>query len=359
MPRKALSKPFVRIACAAAIASGAADLDADTVVTQDGARLTGEITKIADGTIRMTTDYAGELKIDQAKVASFSTDDPVSVRLVSGTTMAGPVQSGDDGEIRIQSEDGVLNTSVDRVKSSWQPDGEDPRAARLREQKEALERHWNYEAGIDLLAKEGNSEEFSLGTNFVAKLKSPDDMLKFYGRYEQREKNGDKTEDSVLGGGEYEAFFSDIFGWFVRQELEHDNIEQIELRSTSAGGLSYRLIDEANHNLVARSGLGFRFTSYQTAREDESDPTLDFGLDHMYRQEGLFVLRNSLQYLPSISDFADYRAVQDSSLELPIGTSDFWNLRLGLRNEYDSDPVAPENLDTTYYTEMVLDWGGE
>ena len=39
-----------------------------------GARLVGKVTKIADGKIYLTTDYAGDLTIVQSEVSAISTD---------------------------------------------------------------------------------------------------------------------------------------------------------------------------------------------------------------------------------------------------------------------------------------------
>ena len=47
---------------------------ADVVETASGARLVGKVTKIADGKIYLTTDYAGDLTIVQSEVSAISTD---------------------------------------------------------------------------------------------------------------------------------------------------------------------------------------------------------------------------------------------------------------------------------------------
>ena len=52
---------------------------ADVVVTNDGAQLTGQITRIEAGVIHLTTTYAGNLEIQQAQVTSFETETPINV----------------------------------------------------------------------------------------------------------------------------------------------------------------------------------------------------------------------------------------------------------------------------------------
>lgn len=323
---------------------------ADVIRTTDGATLTGTITLIDKGVIHLDTAYAGTLEIKQDLVESFESDEPRVLRLESGTVMAGPIKGSDDGTIRIQSEDGVLETSTSKVAAAWAPDSEDPEVARNR-------REWRYDASFDLSGKDGNTDKYELGTSLKAELKGPDDTLAFFFRYEQAEEEDNKTEDNIAGGGSYESFFSETLGWYVRTELENDRIEDIDLRSTSAGGLSYRLINKDHQSLIARSGLGYRYTSYgDDDKDDESSATLDFGLAHSYQFENKIQIKNELTYVPAIDDFGNYRVVHDSGIEIPVGSSDNWKVRMGLKNDYDSDTSADEKMDTSYYTRMIYSW---
>jgi putative salt-induced outer membrane protein YdiY len=322
---------------------------ADVVRTLDGAQLTGTITLIDKGVIHLDTAYAGTLKIQQEQVASFESEQPRVLRLESGTIMAGPVASDAQGNLRIHSEDGVLETSTKKVAAAWSPGSEDPAVARNR-------RDWRYEASVDLTGKSGNTDKYRLGTSLHAELKGPDDTLAFFFEYEQAEDDGDKTEDRAMGGGSYESFFSEVIGWYVRTELETDRIDNVKLRSTSAGGLSYRLINKDHQTLVARSGLGYRYTAFDGDSEDESSATLDFGLAHSYRFNDLFKMKNELTFVPAIDDFSTYRAVHDSGIEFPVGSGDNWKIRMGIKNEYESETAAEEKLDTSYYTKMIYSW---
>lgn len=322
---------------------------ADRVRTTDGAELVGTITLIDKGVIHLDTSYAGTLKIQQDQVASFESDESRVVRLDSGTVMAGPISSNGQSSIRIQSEDGVLETNTAKVTAAWSPGDEDPEVVRNR-------RDWRYQASLDLTGRDGNTDRFAFGTNLRAELKGPDDTLAFFFNYEQAEENDNKTEDRVAGGGSYESFFSEILGWYIRTELEADRIDNIGMRSTSAGGLSYRLINKDNQSLIARSGLGYRYTSFTDNTEDESSATLDFGLAHTYRYNEIFRMENDLTYVPAIDDFGNYRVVHDSGIVVPVGSSENWKLRFGIRNEYLSEPAAEEKLDTSYYTRMIYSW---
>ncbi len=322
---------------------------ADEVITTDGARLLGNITLIDKGTIHLETSYAGTLKISQEQVASFSTDEPRVVRLASGTIMSGPVASSSGGKLRIQSEDGVLETNTAQVAATWVPGSEDPQLARNR-------RQWRYDASLDLTGRSGNVDKFRLGTNMNAQLKGPNDALAFFFQHEQAEEEKLKTEDRLAGGASYESFFSKVMGWYIRTELETDRIDDIKFRSTSAGGLSYRLINKDRQSLVARSGVGYRYTAFTNNSPDESSATIDFGLAHDYEFKSFFVMQNDITFVPAVDDFSNYLIVHDSGFEIPIGSSENWKIRMGITNEYDSESTTPEKLDTRYYTRMIYSW---
>src|SRR5690606_40213461 len=75
----------------------------------------------------------------------------------------------------------------------------------------------------------------------------------------------------IIGGIEYESFFSKKVGWFVRQELEADEFEDIALRSTTGGGLSYRFRNTPDHKLIGRAGLSYIYESYDTRSEERRE----------------------------------------------------------------------------------------
>lgn len=343
-----MKKNIIILTTAALLSSFA---QADVVRTTDGATLTGTITLIDKGVIHLDTAYAGTLEIKQDQVESFESDEPRVLRLESGTVMAGPVAGGRDGSIRIESKDGVLETNTAKIAAAWAPDSEDPEVIRNR-------REWRYDASFDFTGKDGNTDKYRIGTSLVAELKSPDDTLRFFAEYEQAEEAENKTEDRSKGGTSYESFFSEKLGWYVRTDLESDKINEISLRSTSGAGFSYRLINKDHQTLVLRSGLGYRFTSYDDATDDESSATLDFGLAHTYQFNDRVFMKNDLAYAPALDDFANYTAVHDSGIEIPVGSGENWKIRMGIKNEYDSAPSASteEKLDTSYYTKMVYSW---
>jgi putative salt-induced outer membrane protein YdiY len=349
-----MNKTLSAVAIALAISSPAYALD--QVETLDGSVLTGTIKSISDSEITLVTSYAGELVLKRAQVKGFNTESPLFVRLKSGTTLAGQVSHNGNGELVIKGADATMTTSTAAVAESWSPADNDPQVVRAEKQRDALKRKWSYKAGVDVAGKSGNSKEFTSRVNVAATLKSKEDTLKFYGSLDKASQDGEDTSNEIILGSEYTSYFSEPYGWYVRGQVEKDDFEDLDLRTTVGSGLSYRAFNEDDHSLELRSGLGYRFESF-TDGTNESSPTLDFGLEHYWRFVTWADMTNSLTYEPAIDDFADYLLTHDSGVNIPLGLSDYWNIRFGLRNDYKSIPAdGKKNLDTSYYSRLQLKW---
>jgi putative salt-induced outer membrane protein YdiY len=327
-------------------------LKADVVDTKNGARLVGKIVKIEGGSVYLNTAYAGEIAVKQAEIAAIATDETVAVRLASGTRIDGRV-STESGELKVVGKDGTVTTTVDKVAASWAAGGEDPKVT-------AMQRKWTFQTAVDIAGKSGNTKSTSVGAGFVAALVSPQDTLKFYGNYQYATTTtsaGAKTTsaDQSKAGIDYASFFSERCGWFVRSELGNDRVEGVDLRSTTDFGGTYRFVNNDCQKLVGRLGAGYRFESYITG-PDNKGAVLSTGLSHSYVINSSCSIVTELQYLPSFEDFADYRFLHDSALEIPI-SSGFWKLRIGVSNQYNSRPLAGrKSMDTMYYTRLLLNW---
>lgn len=324
---------------------------ADTVTLKDGSVVNGVITRIEGGSIHLTTSFAGSIAIAQAQVQAFTTSNPLFVKTEDGATAFGQVSATDAG-IRITGTQSQTETSVGAVRSSWGIGGEDPEVA-------ALRRNWAFEVALDITGRDGNSDRFGTAFGFNATLKGPEDTLRFYGDYRFAEENGTTSEDALRGGVDYAAFFSKRLSWFVNAELGRDDVKDLELRARAAAGLGYSAIRSDKQNLTLRAGLGYR---YETYRNDPTDalrvnsPGLELGLLHDYTFS-YGTLNNSLLYVPAFEDLGNFILVHDSSLTMPVGAGDFWLLRVGINNEYTSEPgPGREELDTLYYVRLILAW---
>lgn len=322
---------------------------ADLVETRNGARLIGKVTKIDGVAITLSTDYAGDIVIKQGQVAVLRIDEPVVVRLAGGTVMAGTVTPAPDGKIQINGKDGVITTSVDKVAATWATGANDPALL-------ALELKWSYEAAADITGKTGNKEQFGSALSARAKRTGPTDVLQFYSAYNHQEADGVTSADQFQAGVDYANNFAGRKSWYVRDEAGFDRVKDIELYNLAATGFGYDFVKNPRQILTGRAGLAFRYEGYENpATEDVKSFGLDIGLHHEYTFNNSKLV-NDLTYVPAFDDFTNYLATHESYFEIPLASAR-WKLRIGISNDYASQPGAGvEKLDTTYFTRFVMSW---
>lgn len=326
-----------------------AQLMADTVDVKGGARIVGKVVKIDGGAVIVDTGYAGTISIKQSEVTAITTDAPVAVRLDSGTRIDGRLTGSGSGAIQIAGADGSISTSVDKLAASWAAGGKDPAIA-------ALERSWAYEAAVDVAGKTGNKEQLGTAASLRATLKTAQDTLQFYTAYDRQVTDGTKSADQFKAGVDYQNNFRGRSSWYVRDEGGFDRVKDIELYNIAAAGLGYDAIKEAKQTLTFRGGLSYRYEGYKNpATTDVKSAGLDFGLAHMLQfQDSRLV--NRVSYVPAFDDFGNYRLTHESFFEVPLAAPS-WKLRVGVNNDYNSQPGrGVEKLDTGYFTRFVLNW---
>jgi hypothetical protein len=328
------------------LALGAVKLCADTVEIKNGSRITGKITSIDAGSVVISTDYAGTITIKQSQVASIATDDPVALRLASGTRYDGRVTAGTNGDIQIAGSDGTISTSMDKVAASWAAGAVDP----------LLERNWAYEASIDVSGKTGNREQVGTAGEVRASLKTVQDLLQFYSSYNRQVSDGTKSADQFKAGVDYQNNFAGRKSWYVRDEGGFDRVKDIELYNIAAAGLGFDIIKEPKRLLTGRAGLSFRYEGYRDPfTPDVKSMGLDLGINSDL-EFGNSKLVTRIAYVPTFEDFANYRLTHESYYQIPLAHP-AWKLRLGVSNDYNSQPPRGiEKLDTAYFTRLVLNW---
>jgi hypothetical protein len=324
---------------------------ADVVVTTNGARLVGKITSISDGTVAMSTDYAGDIKVKQDLVASIETDHPVSVRLANGDKVTGAVTPVADGRLKISGGAGDFYATVPQIAASWAAGQEDPAVA-------ALRRKWTYEAGVDINGENGTNKQLGTDLSFKATLNGPDDTLGFAAAYNRQVTNGVKAADQFKAGVDYSDDISANTSWFVRDEAGFDRVNEIEFDDIAAAGIGYNFVKTKDETLVGRVGISYRKYDYTPSADTPSVSAVGADLELHYKQTfGVSELHDDLVLLPDFQDTKSYVIINELGYSVPIALSQ-WKLTMGVSNNYNSEPVAGiKKLDTMYFTRLTLVWG--
>lgn len=333
---------------------------ADTVETSDGSVLMGKIQSVSDGKLVLQTEFAGKLEIPLTQVTHFETEDEVIVRMLDGDTLTARVEPAEtEDTIRIEGSQARIEAYPTDIQSIWMPGERDPAVVAAEEAAKAQQRHWEMEIGADIRGKRGNSQRSSIAGAVEAKLVGPRDELLLYGSYETARDDGELSANETIAGVEFTSYFSGKWGWFLRSELEQDEFENIQYRSTTSGGLSYRIVNDNLMQWTTRAGFGYRFESFDQVDPGDEGSVQGASLNWGSRFEWQFAewgrLKTNATALAPADNFNDIRITLDTGLEFPLARSDLWKLQVGFRNDYDNEPDGNlRKLDTTYYTRLIM-----
>lgn len=319
---------------------------ADEIHLNDGSLVRGAIASVKDAVLTIKTDFAGEIKIPLDKIAGVTTDAEHTITLKGGGTYTGRLQYVDGKQQVLQKDaaDPVEIPSLGEV-VPVPPPGAPPPAA-----------NWTGRAELGLNGSAGNSDRINANAGVSALRTDVVGRLTLYLRGQYEESNGERSKNEILGGVRYERDLSPRLFAYTRLELEYDEFENLDLRSTLAGGLGYFLIRNPRQELKIRGGLAYQHEEFGDGTSDDK-PLAEAGYDYRLDIRQWFRFNSTLTYFVDPTNVDDWRAVAENAAEVPITPTQGWKLRFGVRNELDSDPLPDiESLDTTYYMGLVYNW---
>ncbi len=334
----------ITLACLAATGN---IVHADILFINDGSQVVGTVKGMKDGKWTISTTFSDkDISIDATKVVKVQLDTNFNIRFADGDTLLGTMVVADE---RNTAETGLgsIDVETSNIVAVW-PEGEDSPEVIKEKPKWTL----SMEAGVT--RKEGNTDSLEARGAINFKRKTVKDLLHFYGRGDYAETDNVRDTNEVVGGIAYELNLSSKWYWYSRMELEYDEFEDLDIRATFATGAGYYWIKKDEHELKTRGGIGYMHESFDDGTDDNR-VIADLGLDYRVDVTPYFQFNHSFTYVPDLEELSEYLLKFDTFFLIPFGDSDVWKLKLGMRNEYDSDPnPGVEDLDNTYYANILV-----
>ena len=330
-------------------------LRADRIVLNDGSVLNGTLKSITNGTLVLATDYAGELKIPAQRVVKLDTVGAVEIATQDGQRIQGRLNTQEaaataPGETTGEAPAAAPTAlALGNVKYLWTAGMEDPTLPPSRK--------WDGEFSLDISGKTGNSEKFNGGAGAIATLTGPVDKLKLYANASYGREDHNTNTKKYLAGADYERqLLESPATWYVNGELEQQPTSGLRLRQEVGAGLGYYLFQRENSSLRLRAGLSAKARKYTDgSHNDAMGGQLALHYERNIQEWGKWV--TDLTFQPSWENFHDYRALHESSLDIPLVFQYPLSLRLGISNEYNSRvSEGSERMETSYFAKMVFKW---
>jgi putative salt-induced outer membrane protein YdiY len=311
---------------------------ADEILFLNGDRLSGKIVQAADGKLKIKTEMAGEILVQLSKIKTFSTDDPIVIRIGDKTVITSRVATGPDGTIQAVPSPGSAPQSV-ALKDVTQINPSRPK--------------WTGSVSVNGLVTTGNSETTSIGVAADAVRRAERDRITLgagylYGRQEIRDTGEDETTvDSMFGFGKYDYFLVKDFYLFGSVRAERDRIADLDLRFTPSVGLGYQWFEGPTLNLSSEAGVAWIYEDYRH-RESASHFGARLAYHVDYKPHDVVLLFHNLEWLPSFEDpVGDYNLNTDAGVRATIVGGLFSEIKVELRQ--DSTPAPGRDKTDVRY----------
>ncbi len=316
--------------------SGAAVL-ADKVEFKNGDVLTGKIQEYDGKKLSIKTDTAGTVTVNLSDVKTFSTDEPIELKLKDGTVIkqnAVPAEVGSvgvaDGAVKAQS------FSFDKIKQINPPPVK-----------------WTGSVTAGAVITRGNTFTDQYHAGFDLLRRAEDDRITASGSYNfGREKDQDTgvkvtSMDNWTTQGKYDYFVQDT-KWYVFANalVAHDRIQDLNLRFIPGVGVGYQWVESPTLNFNTEGGLAWIYEDYSTqSTKEEIAARLAYHFDKTLATKVKFI--HNLEYIPGLQAGSGYLINTDAGVRADITDSFFVEGKVVLT--YNSQPAPGKLKDDIQY----------
>ncbi len=200
---------------------------------------------------------------------------------------------------------------------------------------------------------DGNSQQdtINFGAEFERQFDRKFFQFDFGGQY-GRDKEGPIT-NRWFGNGT--ADFDRNGNWilFVTAKNEYDEFKNLDYRGIYSGGLGYRFYNEKTKRLIVRLGPGMTYERYFEPFRERVSPDLFGEVELRWPICEHIQLEHKMTINPTVEDFKIFRMVNNTGLLFRVDEDGRWNLKLGLRHEYNSNPNEGR-MHSDYISSLVL-----
>lgn len=306
---------------------------ADDIVFNNGDRLSGTITNLADGKLTIKTDIAGEIKIDMKDVKTFSTTHPVELHLKDGTVLNQSVKEAAAGQI--------ATTGSTSIKAQ-----ELPLSALTSINPPPVK--WTGAITASGMLARGNTQTQAFSLDANAQRRTDDDRITlgagYYYAASKDETTGEMTttSDNWYLLGKYDYFFSKKLYGYGMTRIERDRIAHLDLRITPNVGAGYQWFDRDDFHLSTEAGLGWVYESYSNDGNN-SHPAARLAYHVDKKLNDKVTLFHDLEYLPSLDDLSDFNVNADAGVRAALTKQMFSQFRVEWRYDAQPAPGARKN----------------
>jgi putative salt-induced outer membrane protein YdiY len=227
------------------LVGGALAARADEVQFTNGDRLTGKVLSLADGKLSFESKIAGKVEIKWEDVATFSSEEPVTIVLEDKSVIVDKVALAEPGTVRTL---GTSSISAQTVSLA--------NAQKLNPEPV----QWKGTAVAGATFDRGNTRRDSGNAAIDAVRRAEKDRITFNARYVAEKTRDNDTGDDVttkrnlFGNLQYDLFFRPKWYMYATASGEKDGPADLALRFITGVGLGYQFYETETFKLNLEAG---------------------------------------------------------------------------------------------------------
>jgi len=319
----------------------------DTLLLDNGDRITGTFIRLADGELTFRADVIGEtFRVAVAEIAGLETDQALTVRIADGDAITGRAAGVDGGTLRLVNDsfDTPAEVPLEAVVSATSANTPVEPAVRT---------SGDFSVGAQLT--QGNTRSRSVSAGMRMTLRTESERLRMDAEFNRAQEDGEETVDNAAGGMRYDHFVSRRLFLNTNVGLSRDPFRDLRLRSTFGTGLGYQFLETQALSLSTETGLSY-VREERIDSPDEENPAIRWAMD--YEQAfgaGRPELFHSQEGLLNVDDFGELLLRTRTGIRFPFFGGITGTVQVNF--DYDSEPTeATRNTDLAYIIKGGYNW---
>lgn len=322
------------------------------VIFKNGDKLTGEVTTLVDGKLKIKSKVAGEVTVDLKDVASFKTDEPIVAKLKDGSILSEKFdtsQTPGNVVVAATTKPTVAEATKDGPgagdvpTTQFAPDTE-LSLTKFDEINPPKPKLWSGNIKAGALLTRGNSNTDAANASADVARRTKQDRFTFDAQYLFARDGDDNnvTTDNWLLQAKYDYFFTKKLYGYTVAKLERDNVADLEYRFQPGAGLGYQWIESAKENFRQEIGAGYTFEKY---RNDEENDYANYRYAHSYDRQIKDNIKfiHNFEILPSLEDLSVYTFTADAGIRVSFTKQFFLDLKAEWKENSDPGPETRKN----------------
>ncbi len=221
---------------------------ADQVVMKNGDRLTGKVVKAEEGKLVFKTPYAGEISISLSKVARIETEADVTVVLEDNSELVGRLVTDAAGVPAVKVGEDELPEPLETQEIFYINPPPELFGLGIRTEGRT---------NLGIIVQRGNTDKDQFRLDGEVTVRGRENRFRAYGEFNNEKNEGLTTVSNATLLGEFNRFFTKKLFFSAGLLFEHDEFQDVRLRTTPSAGIGYQFFEGERRNLSLQGGLAW------------------------------------------------------------------------------------------------------